>query len=510
MVLISLGGAWVAGILVGTLGWMAWPWLCLGLLPLPLLYFPGWRRPVILASVGLLCFISGALCYQASQPAADAGSLLYYNGRGLLTVRGMVSEDPETGDKTVRFKLGATAVLTEGVWQPVSGTALLTVSRYQEYQYGDIIESTGRLEAPQSLSGFDYPGYLANQDIYSTMAFPRTEVIRPGQGIWLKERIYRLRHDLAAVLERALPEPQAALAQGVTLGLRSHIPDSLNEAFARTGTAHILAISGMNISIVAGILAGLGRRLWGRRHYIYVWLALAAVWFYALLAGMEAPVMRSAIMATVFLAAELLGRQKSGATALVLAAAVMAGLDPRVLWSASFQLSFLAMAGLMLFGPYLKDQGERAIQATLGGAGIWAYLARLVNDALMVTVAALLAVWPLTAYYFGMVSLVGLPATLLTLPALPAIMVTTALTGILGLIYMPLAYVSGWLAWLCLAYLNVMVNWFAAVPGAALDFRANGTVLLWGYYGGLTAGWAVLRRWGWLREIWRPRGAVRG
>jgi competence protein ComEC len=121
----------------------------------------------------------------------------------------------------------------------------------------------------------------------------------------------------------------------------------------------------------------------------------------------------------------------------------------------------------------------------------------------------LLAVWPLITYYFGLFSLVGLPATLLVLPALPAVMVTTALTGVLGLLYLPLAYVTGWLDWLWVSYLMVMVNLFAAIPWAALDIKLSGNILLWGYYGALAVAGVVWRGWFRRRRAEQAREAVR-
>ena len=140
---------------------------------------------------------------------------------------------------------------------------------------------------------------------------------------------------------------QAALAQGMLLGIRSNIPDDLKTAFSITGTTHILAISGLNIGIVAGIMLSFGLLLFGRRHYIYIWLALGVIWVYAVLTGLEAPVVRSVIMASIFLSAELLGRQRNAITALTFAAAVMTACDPQVILTASFQMSFSAMCGLV-------------------------------------------------------------------------------------------------------------------------------------------------------------------
>ena len=104
------------------------------------------------------------------------------------------------------------------------------------------------------------------------------------------EWISRLRGNLAQVLSSLLPEPQASLAQGIILGIRENIPRSVQLDFAHTGTAHILAISGQNLSIFVGILVGFGIWLFGRRHYFYIWLALAALWLYSLLTGMQPPV----------------------------------------------------------------------------------------------------------------------------------------------------------------------------------------------------------------------------
>ena len=129
---------------------------------------------------------------------------------------------------------------------------------------------------------------------------------------------------MSRTLARLLPEPQASLAQGIALGVRANIPTDLKADFVRTGTAHLLAISGVNLTIVAGILVTITLRLFGRRRYAYIWVTLAVVWLYTCLTGAGAPVVRAAIMLTFFLAADLLGRQRSAVIALVLAAAIMA------------------------------------------------------------------------------------------------------------------------------------------------------------------------------------------
>ncbi len=127
-----------------------------------------------------------------------------------------------------------------------------------------------------------------------------------------------------------MPEPQASLAQGIILGIRTNIPASLEDDFVRSGTAHILAISGINLTIVAGILVSLGIWAFGRRRYTYIWVALSIIWLYTLLTGLHPPALRAAIMVSLFLTADFLGRQRSGIIALFLAAAIMVGINPQV------------------------------------------------------------------------------------------------------------------------------------------------------------------------------------
>jgi len=149
------------------------------------------------------------------------------------------------------------------------------------------------------------------------------------------------------------------------LGIRGNIPSEVQDAFSQTGTAHLLAISGLHLGIVAGLMLAIGIRLFGRRYYFYVWLALITIWLYALLSGMHPPVIRGAIMASIFLTAELLGRQRSAFTALAFAAAVMVVMNPQILFMASFQMSFLAMAGIIAIFPRLQSWSNNILAARL-------------------------------------------------------------------------------------------------------------------------------------------------
>ena len=343
----------------------------------------------------------------------------------------------------------------------------------------------GKLETPPRLGDFDYQVYLAHQGIYSTMLYPRIDFVGKGDTFKPLEWVYSLREQLSQVLSAVLPEPQASLAQGIVLGIRSTISPELKADLTRTGTAHLLAISGLNLSIIAGIVVALGIWLFGRRRYLYVWLALVVIWLYSVLTGLQPPVVRSTLMASLFLFADLLGRQRSAMPALAFAAAVMIGINPQVLWLASFQLSFLAMAGLIFIAPPLQALGRRAVYAGVGKEGMAARTACLTTDSLSVTLGAIIAVWPLIAHYFGIISFIGPIATLVTAPALPGIIVTGAIAAFLGLISLPVVFVVGWLAWLAwlfLSYMLVLVNAFALVPFSVADTGSLDGRLVWAYF----------------------------
>jgi competence protein ComEC len=357
-----------------------------------------------------------------------------------------------------------------------------------------VLKVTGELETPLQFEDFDYKSYLARQGIYSIIYYPGVEVLERGQGSKPLQWIYSLREYLSVSLARALPEPQGSLAQAISLGLRSNIPDSLYEAFSRTGTAHLLAISGLHVSIIIAMFLSFGILVFGRQRSIYIWLTLAITWIYALLAGMHPPIIRAAIMGSLFLIAEYLGRQRSAIIALAFAAAVMVGVQPDLLWTISFQLSFLAMAGLILLYPYFQAWGRKGVASLFSAKARVAAVGNIITDGFAATLAAIVAVGPLIAYNFGVISLVALPATFFSLPALPFIIVTSALVAFVGLIASVAAQVLGLLAWLFLSYLILVVQGFDALPHSSVEVSSVSAWYIWGYYAILVGVIALFNR----------------
>jgi competence protein ComEC len=422
------------------------------------------RKVAFLAGLFFITLFAGNYLYTCQRPDYDEQELSFYNGSENIHLKGKVKRDPEPGDKNTRLQIDVSSVLVDEEWRNVSGTALVFVPVYSDYSYGDLLLIEGSPETPPQLDDFDYETYLARKGIYSTIYYPKIAVLDTGTGIKPMEWIYAFRNGLVEVIDKTLPEPHASLTKGIVLGMRSTIPSSTRDEFSHTGTAHLLAISGLHLTIIAGILVSLGIRIFGRKGYVYVWMTIAAVWIYAILTGMNPPVLRSVQMISLFLAAELFGRQRSSIIALFFAAALMSGFNPKIVWDPSFQLSFTAMTGLILIFPLLQSLSRRVIISRFGETGTLSGITTTIADSFSVSISAIIAVWPLIAYYFGIISPIAPVATFFTLPALPGVIITGFLSGVTGLIFLPASQVLAWILWVFISYILLVVKAFTLIP----------------------------------------------
>ena len=482
MLLIYVSVAWVIGILLGTKLSISPFWLFLSFLPLPfIVVFHQHKKLVMTLAFLILVLLGGLVRYQSSLPVLDGSHVQFYNDQK-AELKGIINRAPDVRDKSTHVYLSDIKINTSDGWKGVDGQVLLFVYRYPEYTYGDELLVDGELKTPQNFDDFDYRDYLANQGIYTTMLFPKIEVLDTGKGFPPLAWIYSLRNRLSQIMAEILPEPQAALAQGMILGIRGNIPPSLQDNFMLSGTTHILVISGSQFNIVAGILVSTGLWLFGKRRYLYIWLALAAIWVYALLTGMSPPVIRSAIMVSLFLIAELLGRQRSAITVLAFAAAVMLAITPRLFGDASFQLTFMSTLGMVLVAPRLQSMGRKMISAKLGEEGFVVSSVNWISDSLFVTLGVTIVIWPIIAYYFGIFSIVSPLATLLILPALPYLIFSGALAAATGVFILTAGQVLGWLVWLFATYMLAIINGFAVLPIYSIKIEGFNLAWLWVYY----------------------------
>ena len=515
MTLAYFAAAWFAGTVAAALGWDArWAFAggC-GLVALIAVAALIRRRPGV-ALLGVACaalFAGAFLRFDADKPADTPSGIAALNDGAAVTFRALVVDEPDSNGRYVSTRVDVHSIEEDGVWQPSDGGVLLHEAATAKHEYGDLLSITGKLETPPVLPNFDYRQYLARQGIGSIAYYPEVAVEATGRGNAAWAAVHRLQRGLSSALAGALPEPRASLAQGILLGERSALPQDLKDDLNATSTSHIIALSGYNVTLLAGLVIGALAWLVGRRRAAL--LALAAIAGYTLLTGASPSLVRAAIMGTLYLTATLLGRPNSGLVSLLVAAALMAGLQPDVVRDVSFQLSFAATAGLIVLVPLMRGRIEEASQRVP-----WLPepprrgIASGLYEIAVVTTAASVATLPLIALHFQRISLVALPANLLVLPAFPYILLSSTFVAVLGLVSAPLAHLAGYFAWLGLSYMIAMVRLLAAVPFASLEVRRFNMEMCAASYGLLAAlCWLLSRRRPGteaLRRLWRPVGRV--
>ena len=513
MTLAYFAAAWFAGTVAAALGWDARSVLVAGTGAFLLVGIAAFvRRRPSAALAGLVCatlFAGAFLRFDALKPVDEPSSIAALNDGASVTFRALVVDEPDKNGRYVSTRVDMRAVEEDGAWQPASGGVLLHEAATVDHKYGDLLEVAGKLETPPVLPNFDYRQYLARQGIGSIAYYPEVSVEATGQGNAAWAAVHHLRRDLSSALASALPEPQASLGQGILLGERSALPQDLKDDLNATSTSHIIALSGYNVTLLAGLVIGAFAWLIGRRRAAI--LALAAIAGYTLLTGASPSLVRAAIMGALYLTATLLGRPNSGLVSLLVAAAVMAGLQPTVVRDVSFQLSFAATAGLIVLVPLMRERIDAASERVT-----WLPepprrgVASALYEIAIVTAAASVVTLPLIALHFQRISLVSLPANLLVLPAFPYILLSSTFVAVAGLASSTLAHVAGYCAWLGLSYMIAMVRLMAAVPFASLEVRRFNMEVCTASYALLAAiCWLLSRRRPGedaLRRLWRPVG----
>ena len=458
--LMLLTAAWTAGIVLAR--WLALPWEVLLLAAIPtlggLFLYRRETQPRFLALCGLMALL-GAGRLLLANPVIDEAHVAYYNDSGPLTLEGHIVDEPDVRDQYINYRLRAeTLTPVDEDSRPIRGIVLVRAPRYPEYNYGDTLSLSGRLEIPPVFDTFSYQEYLARQGIHTMMRRPQITLLEAQAGFSLKAAIYRFKARAQGVINRILPEPQAALLNGILLGLRSSIPQDLYDQFNATGTSHVIVISGSNITLVVAILLLAGKLIVGRVQAI--WLAGTGVILYTIMVGADPAVTRASIMGLILVGAVYFGRSNDAGNALFAAGLVMTAINPLAVWDVGFQLSFLATLGLIALVPVL----ERGSDALFWGLPVQSQLhslGGLLKDTLLVTLAAQIIVTPLLIYHFERLSLISLLANLLVVPAQPAVMAFGGLATIAGLVYLPLGNLLGWLAWLPLTWTTLIVQWMA-------------------------------------------------
>lgn len=486
MLFYSICAAWVIGILLARalpldeLAWLA----LVGLAALALILFRKNQSYRVIFGT-LLVMLVGAVRLQLQLPAADASQVSFFNDlRGEVRLTGVIVNDSELRETYTRLIIRVERIRIPQLETaaPVDGTVLVYASRLQEWSYGDWVRINGELGTPPTEIDFDFARVLANQGIYSWMPTATVDLLEHGHGNPVLAAIYRLRaHFLRGIL-RTYPDPEAQLMAGILLGVESGISRSTRDAFNRTGTTHIIAISGFNLTLLAQASMKLSGRWLGRRRGAIA--AIALILAYSVMVGADPPVVRAAVMASLGLIAGYLGRVSQALQSLGLAAIVMTFINPLTIYEVGFQLSFAATIGLILYADPLL-QGARRVFDHLVGSEASERLSPFVAEFALFTLAAQLTTLPITAVAFHRLSLVSILANIFVLPLQPALMLSGGLAMMLTAISLPLGQVAAWIAWPFPSATIGLVQAFASLPAGSLQLKPLSFLFPLTYYLGL-------------------------
>ncbi|MDP1990276.1 MAG: DNA internalization-related competence protein ComEC/Rec2 [Syntrophales bacterium] len=395
-------------------------------------------------------------------PHLDKDHISHFMGSGKLNAEGVICENPQISSDKTELIVCVSRILMNGQYIPVSGHVLLNVREPYPFHYGDAVRFHSRLRIPHNFNnpgGFDYERYLRFRGIL-VRGFVNDAagiiILRREIGNPLRIRLERFRELIRKTIHDSAPGTEGKIIQAMILGDQKEIPKEVMEKFNRTGTTHIIAISGFNISIVALFTLFVVRLLLKSSEYFLLrWnmvmistlFSILIVILYTFIAGSGISVIRASVMVVIFMAAILINRERDLYNTLALAAFLILVVSPYSLFDISFQLSFVAVASLLFLMPRLATLLPKPLTLDSFGPTRKEWLLNPLKKALhticlffFVSLSATLGTLPLILFYFNRLSLVTLVANMIVVPILGVIAIPFCL---LIVIAVP---ISPWLA----------------------------------------------------------------
>ncbi len=408
-----------------------------------------------------------------------------------LLLKGVISDDPIVSTtpynklKTT-FVIKSEAVKDSQSWHLSRG--LVDVSLYSAKEkplvFGQRIILDGFLSKPFGLQNphlFDYAKYLAIKDIYAVFRAKEgseLEILNDNVCDPVRSAAYRARDWMRKAINKHFEAPYSGFIKAIMIGDRTDLRYSLNSDFIKTGTVHAIAISGLNVGLIVAMLMAL-LTLFRLPKKINLVIAACVMVLYAFIAGSSPPIVRAVIIFTVFVAGYLINRESEMLNSLAFTALVMLLANPKELFDPSFQLSFISIAGMIIFIPKInalfKINGIK--RDSLKAKVAWYTL-----SATAVSVAAWLATWPIVAVYFNIVSPISLAANLVVVPALFLLTAGSFLFLFAGLLYAPAAALAAHLLSLFCSALFTANHALACLPFAYVRVAAPSPIFMLLYY----------------------------
>ena len=328
----------------------------------------------------------------------------------------------------------------------------------EKLKYGDKLELTSNISIPSTSRNpgqFDYRYYLKRQNprieaIANVVSLNNIEIISESNGIPFYAFVYRLKNKLNTVIEKQVKKESVPLVSSILLGDREKVPENLMDGFLKTGTIHFLAISGLHVGILVVTLHCLLRLIRLNTRYLAI-IIILIVFIYAAITGMKAPIIRAGIMVAMYYGSFIINRRWDLPNSIAAAVFIILLINPSDLFNVGFQLSVLAVLGIIYTSNRLENFFWKSsllvekLQAKEERSEIWLQFKVYCRKTFCVSLSAWLAVMPLIAYYFHIVTPLNVFLNILIFPLVWLILVGGFIVLITGLIFPILVIPFAWL-----------------------------------------------------------------
>ncbi len=394
----------------------------------------------------------------ASSPQITKSDLSYYNDYPeQVMITGVVIR-VEQRKKNNRLIVRAEKIKIGDNKELIDGKVMAFIAKLKEVNYGDRVQLQGQLKSPPRINGFNWAMHLANDNIRSVIFSPNITVIKENQGTFIMGKIYSFNIFFQQKINKFLHYPESSILSAMLLGNRGEIPDEIFNDFRIIGIAHILAISGIHITIIAGMFFWLALYLGMWRKHAFL-LTSFFLLFFVVMVGAPPSAIRAGIMGFLFLLAQYLGRGYFSLNAITIAATIMLIFSPLSLfYDIGFQFSFVAVLAIALLFPILQSLFFRKFKK-LKKRPILSFFINII----LISVAITIFLDPLIVYYFHIYPAVSIIANLFAVPLLPAILFFGILFLIASLFFSPLAIIFSSLTYLLISFLVYIGSFLANI-----------------------------------------------
>lgn len=488
--------AWVAiflalGILAGVPIKISFLFIILIALLLVLIALLAVKHKIIsFISLSFTFFFIGCLIFQIKQIYPSNHIMNFTPSEPeLVHIEGIIADEPQLGRTSygeikVNFILKADGFQKGDIKQVVTGKAKVFISgEVGQLNYGDRILLKGLLSrpgAPSNPGEFDYAQYLKRHGIFSILRANGYNALslKKDVGVPILRAVYSVRNRIEEIIDSNLPKDIADFLSAVLLGQRQDVDFELNDIFMKTGTVHLLAISGLHVGLLAFLVMLMLKML----RFPYKLNIVATVFFlifYAILTNGRSSVVRATVMAQVILFGSLIGREPSIWNSLGLAAVIILGFEPNALFDAGFQLSFISVASILYITPKLEELFYYDKKLSIPFMSRWK---RYLIEATFVSAAAWIGVLPFILYHFNIVTPIAILANLFAVP-LTFLIIASSIPFIIFGVFVPfIGEIFASTTWFLCTILFGVTDIFSKVPFGRLYFSKPSAPFIFIYY----------------------------